>query len=96
MLATDRLIAAPGLAGFAPAGEGGFAAFLAAFLALIDLYVVWHIALLTLGVQVASGLRLGKALAGMAAVTLLVLAIQALAGYLASSLSGLTIIRPFF
>jgi hypothetical protein len=96
MLTTDRLISTPGLAGFAPAGEGGLNLYLAALLALIDLYVIWQIALLTIGVQVASGLRLSKALLGMAAVILFVIAIQALVAYFGSSLSGLTIIRPFF
>lgn len=96
MLTTRRLIEQPGLAGFAPADDGGLALFLAALLALVDLYLLWHIVLLALGVRVASGLQPGKAIVGVIFVILLVEVIHALLRYFSTRLAGLTIIRPFF
>ena len=96
MLITHRLISNPGLEGFAPAGDGGVALYLAAFLSLIDIYIIWHIILLILGVRVASGLSRSKVWAGVLMVILPVLLLQALLTHLVSRLSNLTIIRPFF
>ncbi|MGH2524088.1 MAG: YIP1 family protein, partial [Anaerolineales bacterium] len=64
MLTTRQLIANPGLSGFAPAG-GGASAFLAAFLGLIDIYLIWHIVLLVFGVRAGNGLATAKAAGGV-------------------------------
>jgi hypothetical protein len=95
MLSTQRLISHPGLAGFAPAGDGTFSLFLGALFALIDLYVIWHLVLIVVGVRVASGLPLGKAVGGILFVILLVLSIQALIIFFGSRLAAMTIIRQF-
>jgi len=96
MLITHRLISSPGLEGFVPGGDGGLALYLAAFLALVDIYIIWHILLLVIGVRVASGLSRSKVWAGVLMVILPVLLLQALLTHLVSRLSNLTIIRPFF
>jgi hypothetical protein len=95
MLFTHHLISTPGLQGFAPAGDSGLVLYLAAFLALIDIYIVWHIILLVIGVRISSGLSVGKVWAGVLMVIVPVLLLQALLTYLVSRLSNLTIIRPF-
>jgi hypothetical protein len=96
MLFTKQLIGSPGLSGFAPPAESGGSLFLVALLALIDIYLVWHIALLVTGIRAASGLPLGKALSGAAIAILLVISGEALLRFLASRLGSLTIVRPFF
>jgi hypothetical protein len=86
----------PGLAGFAPAEATGFVAYLVAWLPTIDLYLIWHIVLLVIGVRHASSLTRGKAIGGALFTVLLVLALLALVRFLTAQLGGLTIIRPFF
>lgn len=96
MLTTHQLIRSPGLRGFAPLGEGNLSLFLAAFLALVDLYLVWHFLLLVIGVRSGDGFPRGKAVGGVLITLLLVLGLQALLGFLSAKLGGLTIVRPFF
>jgi hypothetical protein len=95
MLSTDRLIANPGLSGFVPTADEGYLVYLAAFLALVDIYVIWHIALLVIGVRVQNGLSLGRAIGGMVLVILLVLVVQATIAYFGNQLATMTIIRQF-
>jgi hypothetical protein len=96
MLSTKQLIARPGLSGFAPADGGPVSLMLASLLALIDIYVIWQIVLLILGVRAGNGLSLGKAVGGVLLTMILILLLQALPGFLAAQLGGLEIIRPFF
>lgn len=95
MLSTHRLVAHPGLSGFAPPGDGSFSLYLAGLLALFDIYVIWHIVLLVIGVRSANGLSRGRAVAGMVFVILLVLSVQALLAYFGNQLATITIIRQF-
>ena len=89
-------INSPGLSGFAPAEAAGFVAYLAAWLPLIDIYIVWHIFLLVLGVRLGSSLAVGKVISGAAFSVLAVLALVALVSYLVARLGSLTVVRPFF
>jgi hypothetical protein len=89
-------INSPGLSGFAPAEAAGFMAYLVAWLPLIDLYILWHIFLLVLGIRLGNSLALGKAVGGATVTVLIVLALEALVSFLAARLGSLTIIRPFF
>lgn len=93
---THRLISAPGLSGFAPAGADNLGLFLTAFLVLIDIYLIWHIILLVIGVLATNGLTPVKAIGSVLVAILLVLGLQALASSLMAGLGSLTIIRPFF
>jgi hypothetical protein len=96
LLVSRQPIDNPGLAGFAPLDATGFVAYLAAWLPVIDLYLIWHIVLLVLGVRAASSLTIGKAVGAALFTVLLVLAVLALIRFLTGQLGGLTIIRPFF
>jgi hypothetical protein len=96
MLTTSQMIANPGLSGFAPLGEERLNLFLDSLLSLIDIYVIWYILLLVIGVRAATKLSFGKALGGVAVPVILVLILGALVTFGASLLSGLNTVRPFF
>jgi hypothetical protein len=96
LVVSRQPIASPGLAGFAPADPSGFMAYLAAWLPLIDIFLIWHMALLVVGVRAGSSLRRGKAIGGPTATVLVVLALLALVQFLVARLGSLTVIRPFF
>jgi hypothetical protein len=96
MLVTDQLIENTGLSGFAPADPTGGVTYLAALLSLVDIYLIWHIMLLIIGVRAGNGLSSGKAASGVLFTIGLVVALQALIDYLINRLGSLTIVRPFF
>ena len=90
-----RLIAAPGLAGFAPTGGESGSTLATVFLGLVDVYLIWHVILLVTGVRQLPGATASKAWGAVVLTVLIGLVLQALPGYLAARLSGMTIIRPF-
>ena len=92
---SHRLIAAPGLAGFAPTGGEAGSTLAAVLLGLVDVYLVWHVILLVVGVRRLPGATPSKAWGAVLLTVLIGLFLQALPGYLAARLSGMTIIRPF-
>jgi len=96
MLVTHKLIASPGLAGFAPASEGAASLFLVQLLTLVDLYLIWHILLTILGVCSGNSLSRAKAIFGVTLSILVVILAQAGLSYLAAGVGNLTITRPFF
>lgn len=96
MLVAQRAIQSPGLAGFTPVGEGNGPLFLGALLGLVDLFLVWQVALMVIGARAAEKLSTGKALAAVLIVVIVILLVQAGVGAVISSLGGLMITRPFF
>lgn len=96
MLASKQLVQTPGLAGFATPGAQGFAAFIAALLALVDIYLIWHILLLIIGVRADNGLPAGRAVGGVVFTILVVVGLQALISFGVTQLGALTVVRPFF
>jgi len=96
MLVTRQLLTSPGFSGFIPADAAGGIAYLGQLLRLLDIYVLWNIVLLVLGVLASTKLSKIKAVGSVIFTVLLLLAIQALVGFLVSSLSSLTVVRPFF
>ncbi|MGW8250058.1 MAG: YIP1 family protein [Anaerolineales bacterium] len=94
MLISHQLIGNTGLSGFAPAAEG--MTYLSALLSMIDIYVIWYILLLIVGVRAGMGLPVIKATVGVLIVIGTIFGLQALLVYLMSRLGSLTIIRPFF
>jgi hypothetical protein len=96
VLSTHQVVKTSGLAGFAPSGESAWAQFAAYLLALVDIYVIWHIILLVVGVRASNGISRGKAAGGVIFTILLVLSVQALISFGISRLGSLTVIRPFF
>ncbi len=96
MLSTNQMIAHPGLSGFAPLGDERLNVFLTIFLELIDIYVLWYIALLVIGVRAATKVTSGKAFGGVFVTVLITLLLGALIQYGTSLLSNLNVVRPFF
>jgi hypothetical protein len=90
MLATNQLILHPGLSGFINQ------AYLAGIAGLVDIYLCWQFALLVVGASAGSGITRAKAFWAVLVSQLIVLALSALPGYLLSSLSSLSVDRPFF
>ena len=96
LLSTRQMIDQPGLSGFVAADATGLMAYIGAFLALVDIYLIWHIALLYLGARQGVGISAGKALISVLATMLLVLGLQALMAFALAQLGNLTVVRPFF
>lgn len=96
MLSADHLISSPGLSGFVQLTEESASLLLNKFLSYVDIYLIWHILLLVIGVQIASGLTRRKSIVGATIPVLLMLTLQTLFNYLITRLASLTIIRPFF
>jgi len=96
MLGTKQLIADPGLAGFAPAADNNLAIYAGNMLAQVDLYLLWHMVLLVLGIKAANGLSGSKVWAGVLITIFVVLSGQALFGLVGTLFDNLDIIRPFF
>jgi hypothetical protein len=81
VLFSRHLIVSQGLSGFAPTGTGTLALLLSATLALVDIYLLWHMALVFVGTRAASGLSFGKNLSAVAITFVLLVGLQALVGY---------------
>jgi hypothetical protein len=96
MLASKYLITSPGLSGFSPTGDSNLILYIGQFLKLIDIYIVWQIFLLILGVRISTSLSVAKSAIGVILTVLVILAMQAGLAYLGSLLGNLSITRPFF
>ncbi len=94
MLSVQRTIISPGLSGFAIGPEGANI-FLIQLLAYVDLFLVWHVILLAIGISVSDNLSRGKAMIGAVLVVLLAILTQAAIGYGVSSMGGMMVTRPF-
>jgi hypothetical protein len=95
MLLSDQLIASPGLSGFAPAGEGFGHALLAGMLSHIDVYFLWQLVLLYLGVRLSSQLPRAKCWPAVILTVVIVLALRTLPAAIMAQFGGLTVIQPF-
>jgi hypothetical protein len=96
MLVTDRVIGSPGLAGFAPGGEGFLAAWLGALLSQIDIYLIWQIVLLIIGAKLLSQLSTAKSVVAVLLVMALVMGLRGLPAAVLAQFGDLTVIQPFF
>lgn len=95
MLATRSVISAKGLSGLVTASNGA-GQFLAAFMALIDLYFIWQVVLILIGSEKISALPRLKAWGASLVAIVILLLLQALPGFLSAQLSGLSMTRMFF
>jgi len=96
MLVQRQLLASPGLTGFAPAGEGWVYAALGDLFSRLDIFTLWYVSLLYLGVRASVGLTRGKAFAGLF-IALLIMLVLGVAPTVARSLfSQLSVVQPFF
>ena len=96
MLFSKSLITAPGLSGFIGADAVGFTAFIAALLGLIDIYFIWQIFLLVVGVIPLSGLERKKAWSATAVTLLVLVLFQCIPGFLSHVLSGFSMGSGFY
>jgi hypothetical protein len=95
IFSTKQLIASPGLSGLVTADSGSWSLFNIAWLSLVDIYMIWYVTLLLIGVRAGTGLSWLKVIGGVLFTVLLVLLSQALIKFGMSKLSDLTIVRPF-
>ncbi|HWQ46960.1 MAG TPA: Yip1 family protein [Longilinea sp.] len=90
LLATRQVITSTGLSGFVDTSAGGMAAFFAALLAMVDIYLIWQVVLLVIGSTDLTKLSRSKAWAATITAVVVVLLICALPGFLSAALSGLS------
>ena len=91
MLVAGRAIVSPGLSGFTT-----MPGFVSQLLTRIDIFLIWQVILLVIGLALTDGLPRSKAVTGVVVVIVLVLLAQAGLGALSSSFGGLAVQRPFF
>jgi hypothetical protein len=96
ILITNRLIINSGLSGFSPLGESGLSIFVYHVLELVDIYLIWQILLLILGVRISTGLNLTKSIISVIIAVVIIYLVQAGFSYLGNILGNLNITRPFF
>ncbi len=96
ILAAQKLITSPGMSGFSPAGETGWSLLLGQMFRLIDIYMIWQIALLILGTRLSTGLSRSKSFFSVIISVLVIVILRVGIAYLGSLLGNLTITRPFF
>jgi hypothetical protein len=100
MLNTEQLLSHPGLSGFA--AEIGanwsamWSAYLASLLGLVDIYLIWYLVLLVIGIRLANGVSRRRAWTAVLGVVIVITLIQATPALIAAQFSDLTVIRPFF
>jgi len=95
MLIAKHVVISPGLSGFISNNQGA-ALFLANLLKHADLFLVWHILLLVIGMVVFDSLSRSKAWLAVLVILLVSLLAQAGVGTLFANLSGTAISRPFY
>jgi len=89
MLVAGHAIASPGLSAFSGT------LFVSKLLTGVDLFLLWHMILLVLGLGETDSLPARKSVPSVVVVLLLLLLAQAGLGTLSASLGGLMITRPF-
>ena len=85
-----------GLSGFAPMGEGPTLLFLAALLAYLDIYLLWHWLLLGKGLNVGANLSKVKTWSVVLFTVLVLFLLRGVPALISAQFSDLTVIRPFF
>lgn len=96
MLATDRLVSGQGLSGFAPSGEGFLYGLLGSLLGQVDLFLIWQMVLVIIGMRFSSQLPTAKVVFAVLLAFVIVMALRALPSAIMAQFSDLTVIQPFF
>jgi hypothetical protein len=89
-------ISGAGLSGFIPTGATGVLAYIQQLLTFMDIYFIWQVALLLVGMHFIPGITPLKSWGAVLVTALLALLLFALPGFLFGSLGNLTIVQPFF
>ncbi|MBP7690145.1 MAG: YIP1 family protein [Thermoflexales bacterium] len=92
--AAGKLIAEPGLAGFAAPSPDG-SVLVHALLSRVDVYLFWQIALLLVGVQIFTTIKTRKALTAVVVTMVIMLAVRILPEVVGASLGGVTVGQSF-
>ena len=96
VLFARRLVENPGLSSLLPSDAVGFKAYLRSVLSSVDLYYIWHIILLLLGVRTLSGLSKSKALSSALAAVFIMLLLLGIPGFIGTLLSGISTTSSFY
>jgi hypothetical protein len=96
LLITKNAIVNPGLSGFVSMGQNGFSLFSRSLLSLVDIYLIWYFVLLLIGVVVLAKISRVKAIIVTLVISLVLLAVQALPGFLMTLFGGVQTQRFFF
>jgi hypothetical protein len=96
MLIFRQLIYYPGLSGFSPNIESNWIIFVSQILKLIDIYIIWQILLIILGVRLSTGLAVSKSVLSVVITMIIIILLQAGIAYFSNILGNLSITRPFF
>jgi hypothetical protein len=96
LLFSRTLVQNPGLSGFVSTDASGFISYLGQLLGFVDIYFIFQVILLLLGVIPLSGLSRGKAWTATAVSLLILVLLQAVPGFLSHALSGLSLNGYYF
>jgi hypothetical protein len=94
-LATNQIIASPGLSGLISQGAVGWQPYLRLVLGMVDLYAIWVFILLLVGSPIVSGLKPGKAITTTLIACLIFTVLALIPGVIRLQLGGLGTVRPF-
>jgi hypothetical protein len=96
LLIQKTAINGEGLSGLIPIGATGVLAYIQQLLTFIDIYFLWQLVLILLGVHKIPGITPMKSWGAVLATVVLALVLFALPGYLFGSLGNLNVVQPFF
>jgi hypothetical protein len=96
VLISHKLIINPGLSGFIPINGSNLSIFFSHILSSIDIYWIWQLLLLVIGIKISSGLNSSKSILSVSITVLIILLIQSGFAYIIQALGNLNITRPFF
>lgn len=96
LLSQQQQMKFAGLSGFVAVDGSNLAIYLAALMSMFDLYFLWNILLLGIGIRARDELAPRKVWGAVLLTVLLVWLARAVPALIAAQLNDLTVIRPFF
>jgi len=96
MLISHNLIISPGLSGFVTTNGSNWSIVLSSILGLIDIYLIWYVILLVIGVKVTTGLSAQKSIESVIITFVLITLLQVAVQFLITKIGDLSITQPFY
>ena len=96
LLISHKLIASPGLSGFINSSDSNWSIILGSLLGLIDVYLIWHVILLFIGVRATTGLSNQKSIASVTISIAFIVLLQVALQFMITKIGELSITRPFY